>query len=62
VFVTGKWRDIAVFERSHLPRRIEGPALVLDYGSTTLIAPRWRAAIDRYGTLVLQRDSAHVAH
>ncbi len=30
----------------------EGPALVLDYGATTLILAGWKFAVDRVGNLV----------
>jgi N-methylhydantoinase A len=62
VFVSGAWQEIAIFERARLPRRLDGPALLVDYGSTTLIPPQWTAVIDRYGTLVVNRSSDHVPH
>jgi hypothetical protein len=30
----------------------EGPALVLDYGATTLIPAGWKFTVDRVGNLV----------
>ncbi len=33
----------------------DGPALVVDYGSTTLIPAGWRYRLDRVGNLVIRR-------
>jgi N-methylhydantoinase A/oxoprolinase/acetone carboxylase beta subunit len=58
VFVDGSWRNLKVWNREHLGTAIRsGPALVLDYGSTTLIPPGWKFRLDRAGSLVIQ--SAH---
>jgi N-methylhydantoinase A len=53
---SGSWRRIPVWNRDELtntPRN--GPALVLDYGSTTLVPPDWRFHVDRAGNLLIQR-------
>jgi N-methylhydantoinase A/oxoprolinase/acetone carboxylase beta subunit len=55
VWIAGSWRDIPALLREQVaqkPRR--GPALVLDYGSTTLIPPGWRFRVDQAGNLLLQ--------
>jgi len=58
VWVAGRWREIAVYGREQVGAgRRSGPALVIDYGSTTLIPPGWGFRLDRYGTLVVQRGS-----
>jgi N-methylhydantoinase A/oxoprolinase/acetone carboxylase beta subunit len=50
----GAWRETPVYPRSSIPAaRLRGPALVLDYGSTTLIPPGWSFSIDRTGSLKL---------
>jgi N-methylhydantoinase A/oxoprolinase/acetone carboxylase beta subunit len=55
VFLDGSWRDISVWDREHLgPRSRSGPALILDYGSTTLIPPGWRFRLDRFGSLLME--------
>jgi N-methylhydantoinase A/oxoprolinase/acetone carboxylase beta subunit len=55
VFVDGSWRRIRVWNREHLGTESRtGPALILDYGSTTLIPPGWRFHLDRAGTLVIE--------
>jgi len=54
VWVNGSWRQVHVWNREELaeaPRR--GPALVLDYGSTTLVPAGWRFHVDRAGNLLI---------
>jgi N-methylhydantoinase A len=54
VWVNGSWRRVHVWNREELaeaPRR--GPALVLDYGSTTLVPAGWRFHVDRAGNLLI---------
>lgn len=54
VHTGGAWRKIPVYTRSGLPaKEMTGPALVLDYGSTTLIPPGWKFSIDSAGSLKL---------
>jgi N-methylhydantoinase A/oxoprolinase/acetone carboxylase beta subunit len=53
VFTGGKFRMLPVFAREQVGERVKkGPALVVDYGSTTLIPPGWKFAVDRVGNLV----------
>jgi N-methylhydantoinase A len=52
VHSTGAWRETPVYARSSLTRtKRSGPALVLDYGSTTLAPPGWRFWVDQFGNL-----------
>jgi N-methylhydantoinase A/oxoprolinase/acetone carboxylase beta subunit len=52
IYSAGGWRETPFFSRAHLSIRARrGPALVVDYGSTTLIPPGWKFALDRSGTL-----------
>ncbi len=54
VWVEGKWRSIEVWRREQIGEaRRHGPALILDYGSTTLAPPGWSYRVDRSGNLVL---------
>jgi N-methylhydantoinase A len=56
VFTTGKFRRLPVFSREHVRARGEkGPALIADYGATTLIPAGWRFTVDRVGNLVARR-------
>jgi len=50
----GAWRDTPVYLRSSMSlAKRQGPALILDYGSTTLIPPGWSFALDPAGSLKL---------
>lgn len=50
---TGRWRELSVYRREQVPARaIAGPALVADYGSTTLIPAGWRFRVDPAGNLI----------
>lgn len=54
VWIGGEWKQIDVWTRDHLTDRPrEGPALVLDYGSTTLVPPKWSFRVDPAGNLLL---------
>jgi N-methylhydantoinase A len=48
----GAWRETPVYTRSSLPAaELRGPALVIDYGSTTLVPPGWMLSWDKGGNL-----------
>jgi N-methylhydantoinase A len=52
----GSWRNTPVYPRSGLKAAAaRGPALILDYGSTTLVPPGWRFSLDKFGNLTLMR-------
>jgi N-methylhydantoinase A len=56
VFTGGKFITLPVFVREQVRQRGEkGPALVVDYGATTLIPAGWKFAVDRPGNLVARR-------
>jgi N-methylhydantoinase A len=56
IYVAGRWRRVPVYTREQLPvKPVTGPALVTDYGSTTLVPPGWKLKIDRIGTLIVER-------
>jgi N-methylhydantoinase A len=53
IWISGAWRSVPVLKRDQLTSVIRrGPALVLDYGSTTLIPQGWRFQLDRAGNLL----------
>jgi len=55
LWVEGQWRAVSVFRREQLVgRKTKGPALVVDYGATTLVMPRWVASADKTGNLILR--------
>jgi len=55
VHVAGKWHEMPAYPRSGLTRTPKsGPALVIDYGSTTLVPPGWRFSLDAFGNLKIE--------
>jgi len=56
VWIEGRWREIAASPRESLgARALPGPALITDYGSTTLVPRGWSMRQDRAGSLILRR-------
>jgi 5-oxoprolinase (ATP-hydrolysing) len=53
----GREHEALAFDRSALAANFEtsGPALILENGATTYIAPGWRAAMNAHGDVVLTR-------
>jgi N-methylhydantoinase A len=50
----GGWKTLDTWQRASLTNRSkQGPALVLDYGSTTLVPPGWKFRVDPAGNLLL---------
>jgi N-methylhydantoinase A len=57
VWLEGRWRNIATGPREMVgAKAMRGPALVLDYGSTTLVPPSWSMRCDTAGNLVLSNS------
>jgi len=55
VWISGSWRRVPVWDREQLTKSpLRGPALVLDYGSTTLVPSGWRFHVDRAGNLLIE--------
>ena len=56
----GVVRDCRVWDRERLPERalIEGPAIVEEFGATTVVAPGWQGGLDEHGHIVLEREGA----
>jgi 5-oxoprolinase (ATP-hydrolysing) len=52
--------DTPIYERHALApgQRIDGPAIIIEPNSTTVLEPNWSAAHNRRGHLVLERDRA----
>jgi N-methylhydantoinase A len=57
VWFDGARHDCPVWERERLPERapLTGPAIVEEFGATTVIPPGWRGALDAHGNLRLER-------
>ena len=59
VFLEGRWTRVPAFRREQLPGRpVPGPALILDYGSTTLVPSGWRMHQDASGTLIVAKPAS----
>jgi N-methylhydantoinase A len=56
VYFDGAWIDTAVYGRSTLPPgcRIEGPAVIEEFGSTTVVFPGQFLEVDPHGILVVR--------
>ncbi len=60
VRVDGRWRRVPVYTRGELGASSRpGPALVLDYGATTLIPSGWRFRQDNAGNLIVTFASVY---
>jgi 5-oxoprolinase (ATP-hydrolysing) len=57
LFTGGAWREAPVHERAVLPAGalLEGPAVVTETTSTTVVEPGWHAEVLRDGSLLLRR-------
>ena len=57
----GRAHTAPVYDRATLPagQRIDGPAVIFDAGSTTVVEPGWSAAHDERGDLLLTRVRPH---
>ncbi len=64
VYFGGAFRDTPVYDRSTLPPdfRLDGPAIVEEFGSTTVVFPGQWLNVDQRGILIVQRgDDAGAA-
>lgn len=57
VYLEGKWREVQLWTTADLncESLIEGPALIAEKMSTTLIEHGWQASVDKNGTIVIVR-------
>ncbi|MDP2432025.1 MAG: hydantoinase B/oxoprolinase family protein, partial [Pseudomonadota bacterium] len=55
VFLQGKWRPTPVYQRKNLcaGQIVDGPVLIVEAGSTTVVEPGWRAEMTTRGDLLL---------
>jgi len=62
VYFRGEFTECRVYERERLPAdvSIDGPAILEEYGSTTAIFPGWKAFVDRFGNLLLERKEQQI--
>jgi N-methylhydantoinase A len=57
VFVSGAWRDTAVYRAGALAAEIRGPAIIEEEYTTVFVADGWRCGPGDRGTLVAARDA-----
>ncbi len=60
VYMAGALHDAPVLAREGLPAGhiVDGPALIIDPVSTTVVEPGWRVRVDAIGNLILDRAAA----
>ncbi|MBY5160873.1 hydantoinase B/oxoprolinase family protein [Salsipaludibacter albus] len=60
MFVDGAWQDVALVAREEVVDdvTVDGPAVVTEDTSTTVVEPGWRASANDVGHLVLERVAA----
>jgi len=59
VWFEGRAHDCPVWDRDRLPEALElpGPAIVEEFGATTVVPPGWRGRLDGHGNLRFERES-----
>jgi N-methylhydantoinase A len=59
IWFSGTRHDCPVWERERLPERavIAGPAIVEEFGATTVVLPGWRGTLDDHGNLRFAREA-----
>ena len=57
VWFGGRAHDCPVWDRDRLPERaaLHGPAIVEEFGATTVVPPGWRGEMDEHGNLRFDR-------
>jgi N-methylhydantoinase A len=57
VYFGDSFRSCPLYERDRLPASatLDGPAIVEEFGATTVLFPGWRASVDPWGNLLLER-------
>jgi N-methylhydantoinase A len=58
VWFGGAAHDTPVWDRERLPQaaRLDGPAIVEEFGATTVVLPGWRGSVDEHGNLRFERE------
>jgi N-methylhydantoinase A len=59
VWWEGRPHDCPVWDRDRLPERaaLRGPAIVEEFGATTVVPPGWHGVVDALGNLRLEREA-----
>jgi N-methylhydantoinase A len=55
VYFAGKWHPTIIYDRAKLQpgNEIEGPAIVTEFDSTTVILPGYKGQIDRFFNILI---------
>src|SRR6185503_8265889 len=58
VWFEGRAHDCPVWDRDRLPEGavLSGPAIVEEFGATTVVPPGWRGTMDSHGNLRFERE------
>jgi len=64
VFFAGQYLDTAVYDRASLPpaQRIDGPAVVEEFGSTTVVFPAQFLEVDPHGIMIVREKVTSMEH
>jgi len=57
VYLDGRWHgECPVYDRERLGAGavVRGPAIIEEFGSTTVVLPGWTASVDRWGNLRME--------
>jgi N-methylhydantoinase A len=59
VWFAGRAHDCPVWDRDRLPEgaHVKGPAIVEEFGATTVVPPGWRGVLDDHGNLRFEREA-----
>jgi N-methylhydantoinase A len=59
VWFQGRAHDCPVWDRERLPERarLRGPAIVEEFGATTVVPPGWAGEVDEHGNLRFERET-----
>jgi N-methylhydantoinase A len=59
VWFAGQAHDCPVWDRDRLPEgaQVQGPAIVEEFGATTVVPPGWRGTLDGHGNLRFEREA-----
>jgi N-methylhydantoinase A len=63
-FTADQATDTAIYDRDKLGvgASFSGPAIVEQFDATTVVPPGWRAAVDAFGNLILERKTLNKTH
>ena len=62
VFFDGKWSETPIYDRAVLPagHRLDGPAVIEEFGSTTVIWPGQQLEVDPHGIMLVREQATGI--